>query len=101
MTNSTVDKTVAFPRMAAEADWAGPAQGQLLLQSLLTAGVIAADDWQTLDPDAKRSLLEMNSMEMLLPALVEMKLLTSFQASRVMGGAAGQLIIADRKSTRL
>ncbi len=73
----------------------GPTQGHVLLQGLLQSNVVLLEDWQSLPEDAREWLLEANTIDTLLPALVENQLLTEYQAARVLTGDMHQLVLGN------
>lgn len=83
-TNESTDPTVK-----------GVTQGSCLLQHLLDTDVVLQEDWQALPADAKRDVAAAATMDELLPLLVELQLLTNYQASRVMTGGTHQLVLGN------
>jgi response regulator RpfG family c-di-GMP phosphodiesterase len=68
---------------------------RVLLEKLLTSGIIFLEDWEQLPAAVREGLDLLCEKTELLPRLVELKLLTPFQAEHVAAGRAGALILAN------
>ncbi len=64
-----------------------------LLKQLLSASIVAFEDYELLTKEERASLDEATSLQELLPLLVEKNLLTPFQAGRVESGKLFGLIV--------
>src|SRR5256885_1421818 len=89
--NITLEAT--FSANDPEVTLAGLTRERFMLQRLVETGVIHLEDWQALEEDARQNILAAETLEELLASLVEIGLLTEYQASRVLTGSAQQLVL--------
>src|SRR5882672_8657921 len=75
------------------ADAATPARS--LLQEMLDTGVILLEEWQALDDGLRRKIVETTTAEQLLQLLSESRLITDYQARRVLAGGLRQLVFGN------
>jgi hypothetical protein len=67
----------------------------LLLERLIESSVIHGDDWKSLAAASREALKQGNEVEALLSSLVELGLLTHYQAERVGNGEAFGLVVGN------
>src|SRR5437870_4544236 len=67
----------------------------LLLHSLLATSLIPFEDWDELEPNLREELNRIPTHDKLLPRLVQLGLLTEFQARRVEAGNAFGLVLGN------
>ena len=65
------------------------------LSELLASRLVLIEDWERLDPDVKKSILDTLDKPALLAALVEFGLLTSYQAGRIEVGTTFGLVLGN------
>jgi response regulator RpfG family c-di-GMP phosphodiesterase/serine/threonine protein kinase len=68
---------------------------QAVLQELLTSSVVLVEDWEALPVPAREEVARSPDRDALLARLVEHKLLTDYQASRVRSGKAFGLVLGN------
>src|SRR5437773_2746351 len=68
---------------------------RLLLQALIENGVILLEEWQGLGEMIRHRLLDLTARDELLALAVEARLLTDFQAARVLAGGMHQLVFGN------
>ena len=68
---------------------------RLLLQAMIEGRVILHEEWHSLDEVAQRQILEAATTEELLPRLAEARLLTDYQAGRVLAGGMNHLVFGN------
>src|SRR5262245_15689427 len=84
------------PAMLDQADTASAvSSGRLSLQGLIEGGVVLLEEWRALEEESRARLLQATTREELLPALVECRLLTDFQAARILAAGARHLILGN------
>jgi cyclic di-GMP phosphodiesterase len=66
-----------------------------LLQKLLASSVIRPSDWEALSAEVQMDLTQLSRDEELLDQLVERKLLTKYQAGRVLAGKTFGLVLGN------
>ncbi|HYT87579.1 MAG TPA: protein kinase [Gemmataceae bacterium] len=70
-------------------------QAQLVLQNLLSSGLVLAEDWEELSPTLREELMECSRTDVLLARLIEHNLLTEYQSRRVEAGTSFGLILGN------
>src|SRR5438876_2492312 len=83
MASPYVNSLSAMPARQSGATPDRGGRGQALLQELLAASLILAEDWEALQPAVREELLRCPEPAMLLSRLVAHRLLTEYQAERV------------------
>src|SRR5262245_36620034 len=69
--------------------------GQAMLETLLTSGVVLAEDWEALSPRARAELAECAEAQDLHARLLEHGLLTQYQVSRLEAGNTFGLVLGS------
>jgi response regulator RpfG family c-di-GMP phosphodiesterase len=80
-------------RLTAYDRTASPAQG--LLQQLRAESIILAEDWEGLPAGTRAELAHITEIDTLLCQLVELRLLTEYQAARVRAGKTFGLVLGN------
>jgi response regulator RpfG family c-di-GMP phosphodiesterase len=68
---------------------------RLLLQEMIESRVILLEEWHSLDELSQRHILESANSEELLPRLAEARLLTDYQAGRILAGGMNHLVFGN------
>jgi response regulator RpfG family c-di-GMP phosphodiesterase len=66
-----------------------------LLQSLIAASLVLAEDWEALPETVREQLLRCSQPDQLLASLVEQGLLTDYQAARIDAGSSFGLVLGN------
>jgi response regulator RpfG family c-di-GMP phosphodiesterase len=83
MTRACSDSSVLYEPVTARERTAETAPGQMLLCQLLNASLILADDWDRLSKADRDQLYDEEQVEQLVERLVELRLITPYQAERI------------------
>jgi response regulator RpfG family c-di-GMP phosphodiesterase len=83
------------PAPRATLDFKTLSRAQLLLKELVGGSIILAEDWDAVLPAIRDRLKDCKDVSELLPLLVEEKLLTDYQATRVNAGKVFGLVLGN------
>lgn len=88
------DKIIEKPNAVFAPD-AGGSPARALLQQMIKSRVILIEEWHSLHEAAQREILTAKDAQELLPRLAQARLLTDFQAGRVLAGGMNQLVFGN------
>ena len=70
-------------------------EGLSLIDRLVKSSLILAEDWQLLSSEVRDELYSCQELELILPALVDHRLLTEYQADRIRAGTTYGLVLGN------
>src|SRR5437764_8352286 len=71
------------------------ARGQMILENLLTSGLVLAEEWENLDTAARAELAACTEQSSLYSLLLKHDLLTPYQACRLEAGQTFGLVLGN------